>query len=176
MLGKESKKVRVVRSVVPLSFVLLLVLLAVTGCRKSPHKPVGASPYLPMATKGPEVWQIGDRTYQISYTYYIGMPDGLQYTIECPWPTDIKPDKRTQENARDLAFPLMQYACEEELYKRATIRQHGKGKITATLIGVVFFEKKGIVFSGSRVNLTIDEIMKKIEATDSDKSLEDGAK
>ena len=168
--------VRVIRSIVSLNLVLLLMLLAVTGCRKSPHKPVGASPYLPMATKGPEIWQIGDKTYQISYTYYIKIPKGLQYTIECPWPTDTKPDEQTQENAFDLAFPLMRYACEEELYKRATIRKYGKGKITATLIGVVFFEKRGIVFSGSRVNLTIDEVKKKIEATESDKSLDDVAK
>jgi hypothetical protein len=168
--------VRVIRSTVQLSIVLLLVLLALIGFRKSRNKPVGASPYLPMATKGPEIWKIGNKTYQISYTYYIKMPKGLQYTIECPWPAGIKPDEQTQENASDLAFPLMQYACEEELYKRATIRQHGKGKITATLVGVVFFEKKGIVFSGIRANLTIDEIKKKIEAAESGKSIEDVAK
>ena len=144
--------------------------MCLVGCGASgprPGQPVAAAPYLPMATAGPESWQIGGTTYNIHCSYYLGMQEGLQYTIEFPYTGEKALDDLTDSEAREIAMPLMQHAFVNGFHKRAKIQKKGEGAVAPTLIGVALFQKKGISVSGKRVNMSMVEMQQKIDAAES---------
>ncbi len=119
--------------------------------------------YSPMARSGPEQWRINDKTYNIEATYYLALPEGLQYTIEYPWTFASEKNRMNDKRALEISFPLMKYAYEQELYKRTSIGKLGQHTTAPSRIGVTLFEKIGNnKVKGYRVALTVDEIEKRV--------------
>src|SRR5688500_1527476 len=81
-------------------------------CETSTH--VGGP--APMAKAGPESWNVGDTQYRLAATYYLALPEGIQYTIEYEVPNANQLDGVTEARANEMAFPLMRYAYEHGSY------------------------------------------------------------
>ena len=150
------------------SFVVAMVLLA-SGCEVRCGNPGTASTaptagHNPMAQSGPEVWQIGERKYEISSTYYLALPEGLQFTIDYPYTFSTSPSELTEEQALQAAMPLMRYAYETGVYNRSRISKLGAGRQEPTRIGVALIERKGAAQRGKRVALDIDAIEARISS------------
>jgi hypothetical protein len=107
-----------------------------------------------MSATGPESWLIDGRNVPIASTYYLALPEGLQFTIETP--TEKIP--YVESDALDEAWPLMKYAFEKGIYTRATVHAVGKGDVAPGRIGVAFFKKEGLETKGMRVALSIGAI------------------
>ncbi|MDY6913749.1 MAG: hypothetical protein SVT52_04750 [Planctomycetota bacterium] len=123
---------------------------------------VGTAGNVPLARSGVEQWQIDGQVYNVETTYYLRLPEGLQYTVQYPWRFQDSQGPMNDERALKVAFPLMKYAYEKGLYKRFKITKVGQGTITPSRIGVVLFERKGSQTRGYRVALSISGIEKRI--------------
>ena len=64
-----------------------------------------------------------------------------------------------------IAFPLMQHAFENKLYKRTQVSKIGEGPIGVSRIGVALVERQGPKSHGYRVAPSLAEIQSRIEAT-----------
>jgi len=117
----------------------------------------------PMAASGPETWTIDGKTYQVAATYYLGLPEGLQYTIEIPWKFE-KASPMNDDVALAIALPLMQHAFKNDRYKRMQFAKAGEGQVEANRIGVALVEQDGQRSHGYRVALSVPEIRSRIEA------------
>ncbi len=152
---------------IQLTLVALCLILAGCGVPRS-GQPVAAAPFLPMATAGPESWQIAGKTYNIRCSYYLGMRQDLQYTIESEY-TDAKDlEDLTESEAREIALPLMKHAFVNGFHNRTKIQKKGEdGVIVPTLIGVALFKKKGIKVSARRVNMSLAAMQALVDASPS---------
>ena len=141
-------------------YLVIFLILFSLGCNVN----VGSntSGHSPMAKQGPETWEINCKKMNITSTYYLALPEGLQYTIECPWKFGDPNQAISQEEAMIDAFPLIRYAYEKALYKRSSITKVGSGLMEATRIGVVLSETTGVRTRGYRIGLSITEIQEKL--------------
>ncbi|MCK4627285.1 MAG: hypothetical protein KAV00_18370 [Phycisphaerae bacterium] len=121
--------------------------------------------YSPMAQSGSEQWQIDGKEYRIESTYYLALPEGLQYTItiEYPWKFEGPEVPMNDERALEIVFPLMKHAYEKGFYKRANISKAGQGALSPSRIGVAIIKVGEQTLSGYRVALSLDEIKRRIE-------------
>lgn len=118
-----------------------------------------------MARLGAETWDIDGKQYVVATTYYLALPDGLQFTIEYEPKDGLDATSLTGEQAFEAAFPLMKYAFEKGLYKRSKISAAGKGELSVSAIGVALYARNpdGST-SGRRVRGTLAEVEARIKA------------
>ncbi len=124
---------------------------------------VGTGSNQPTARSGQEQWWIDGKKYRIESTYYLTLPEGLQYTIEYPWKFKAPTAEMNDERALEIVFPLIKHAYEKGFYKRVKILKLGKGNIAPSRIGVTLFERRGKEVGGYKVALSLDEIKTRIE-------------
>lgn len=111
----------------------------------------------PIALQGPTSWSIDGKQYQISATYYLALPEGLQYWIDYELPPSVAfPHER--ESALAIALPLMQYAVHSGLYKRTEVTKIGSGSVAPSRVGVALLRQEGIRIRRYGVALSVDEI------------------
>ena len=123
--------------------------------------PPGVGDRLTLAQNGPERWVADGQAYQVTSTYYLQLPEGLQYTIEYPHNFDDY-GRMTDEIALEIAFPVMKYAYLNGLHNRFHIRKLGQGSLSPSRIGVALVEGQGARVRGYRVALTLDQIKERI--------------
>jgi hypothetical protein len=158
--NKKMKKKKIIPIIaIILGVIISIGLIVVHNTKRLP--PPQSAPFQAIAVKGPEGWIINGKKWKINYTYYIAFKDkSLQYTID--FPCKIKGNKKiTQEKALQAVFPLIEYAYRNQLYNRTLIKSNGK-TVPVSLIGVCLLEKRGIMVSGFRVNMTLADIRKRI--------------
>jgi hypothetical protein len=114
-----------------------------------------------MAVQGPEVWTIDAQQYKIDATYYLTLPEGLQYTIDYELPTSVKLPHEA-EAALAIAFPLIRYAYEHQLHQRTNISKSGSGEVGASRIGVALYHVEGVHRRGYAAALSLDQIRQRI--------------
>lgn len=131
-----------------------------TGCRCETSSHTGG--HAPMAKAGPESWLIHGTQYRVAATYYLALPEGMQYTIEYEVPNAKQLDGMTEAAAYEMAFPLMRYAHEHDSYKRTSIEQLGKGMRQVSRIGVSLFAHAAGGTRGYRVTRSLSEIRARI--------------
>ena len=124
---------------------------------------VGTAGNTPFAREGPEQWRIDGQVYRVESTYYLRLPDGLQYTIEYPWRFRPSEEAMNDDRALETAFPLMKHAYENGLYKRVSTIKIGQGELKPSRIGVTLFQRRGKKVRGYRVALTLAQIKKRIK-------------
>jgi hypothetical protein len=100
------------------------------------------------------MWVIDGKATQIASTYYLALPEGLQFTIETP----VETIPYVESDAVDEAWPLMKHAFEKGIYTRTKIHALGSGDVVPGRIGVAFFKKQGAETKGMRVALSVGEI------------------
>ncbi len=143
-----------------IKYLVIFLVLFSLGCNVNFDS--NTSGHSPMARQGPETWEINGKKMDITSSYYLALPEGLQYTIECPWKFGDPNRAISKEEAMNAAFPLIRYAYEKELYKRSSITKVGSGPMEATRIGVVLSETNGQGTRGYRIGLSIAEIQEKL--------------
>lgn len=132
------------------------IAIAAVGCSRE-----RTSSSLPIARTGPEEWNIDDAHYSIVETYFVDLPEGLQYTIvyACDLPNDLRSIGR--EAALVAAFPIMAHAYESGRYRRVAVSSAGRGQLAVERIGVVFRRRDRE--EGYRVALPLSEISSRLE-------------
>ena len=145
----------------------ILALASPISCGAAPGQPAGLGGRQPLAVGGPEQWQIDGRTYDVSSTYYLPLPEGLQYTIEYPRDFTSADADMNDERALQIVFPLMRHAYASGLYKRAAITGLGPGAAEPMRIGVVLVQRNDGVARGYRVALSLDRIKERMAAATS---------
>lgn len=117
-----------------------------------------------MARSGTEAWNIGGKKYKIAATYYLALPQGLQFTIEYELPGAAATTLAgiSDADAYDIAFPLMRYACEHRAYERAQIAELTNGSQKVSRIGVALFRRSSLGVGGYRVARSIADIQARI--------------
>lgn len=126
-------------------------------------QPVGTAGNQPFAQSGSEEWVIDGKTYCISSTYYLRLPEGFQFTIEYPYRFVQADTHMNDERALEIVFPMMKHAYRSNLYKRTSVTKLGQGQLVPSRIGVVLFERRGGSSRGYRVALSLDQIRERIE-------------
>jgi hypothetical protein len=111
----------------------------------------------PIALQGPTIWSINGKQYHVSATYYLALPEGLQYTIDYELPPSV-PLPHEREAALAIALPLMQYAVHSGLYKRTAVTKRGSGAVAPSRVGITLFRQEGIRLRRYGVALSVDEI------------------
>jgi len=139
--------------------VLVLSTLLACRCESSPGAGGGAAP---MARGGATTWNIDGKDYAVQDTYFLVLPEGLQFTIEYEVPPGIDPTQLTDEQAYEVAFPLMKHAYDERLYQRTAVNRVGSGKQDVRRIGVALFVR-GMAGSsrGHRVVRSLEDIARR---------------
>lgn len=111
-----------------------------------------------MAASVAEAWNVDGKVFQIPTTYFLGLPEGLQFTIEYAVPGDFSFEGITDERALNLALPLMRHAYQKKLYTRAVIRKTGSGQAQVSRIGVALYRQSGARTQGYRVARSLAEL------------------
>lgn len=135
-------------------------MLAVSACQLHCGSVPGSGHtggYSRIVPQGQETWTINGRPYAVAATYYLPLPEGLQYTIDYQLPPSLDvPHDDT--NALAIAFPLIAYAYESGLYRRSSISKAGTGSMAPTRIGVALYRMEGPARQGYATALTLDQV------------------
>jgi len=105
---------------------------------------------------------VDGKTWDIAATYYLRLPQGLQFTIEYPYRFNGAAERMNDEGALAIVFPLMKHAYTKGLYRRGAILKVGEGRLTPSRIGVTLFEKVNGNVHGYRVGLSLAQIRERI--------------
>jgi hypothetical protein len=140
------------------------VFLLITGtsglaCQVNCRGNVGGPSEAEMARSGPENWSVEGRSWKVTSTYYLALPEGLQFTIEVP----VADVPATMADAERMAWPVMRHAYEKRIYARTHLSKLGGGSAAPERIGVSLFRSDGIHTKGMRVALSFAEIRDRIE-------------
>ena len=145
------------RRLVP--FILLLALAECPGCPVTFNSnPTG--PFMPMAKSGPYTITVDGVERRIDDSYYLALPDGLQFTMDVTV-SSVPPDKAA---ALTIAWPYMRDAYLKETYLRSSITKAGSGPTPPVGIGVALVVREGIKMSGYRIGLKLTEIQARLAA------------
>jgi hypothetical protein len=112
--------------------------------------------------QGPETWTIDGKKYRIEESYFLPVSDGMQYTIEYVHRFGKPLETVTDEEALQIAFPLMRYAYEHDVYLRKRIYKIGSENITAKRIGVILIEEHGNKSQNYWAGLALGQIAARI--------------
>lgn len=115
-----------------------------------------------MAPSGALTWTIEGKETRVTNTYYLTLPEGLQYTMEYEALGEAEPTSITDQKAFEIAFPLIRYAFEHQLHERTKINKLGSGVVPVSRIGVVLFARADSGTRGYRVGRSLDEIRTRI--------------
>jgi len=126
-------------------------------------QPAGTAGNRPLGVGGSEQWVIDGKTYRISSTYHLQLPEGFQFTIEHPYRFGQAHRSMNDARALEIALPLMKYAYANGLHKRTSVTKLGQGKVVPSRIGVVLVERQGGTARGYRVALGLQQIKERME-------------
>ncbi len=140
----------------------ILALFLPLSYGASAVRPAGTAGYRPMTVSGAEQWIIDGKTYSISSTHGLLLPDGLQFTIEYPYRFSDADRNMDDARALEIVFPLMEHAYRHNLYNRATVTKLGQGKVVPSRIGVVLLDRQGENTRGYRVALSLDRVRERM--------------
>jgi hypothetical protein len=115
---------------------------------------VGWEGFSPIMLSGEREWVIDDQPYHIQSTYFVHLPEGWPFTIECPVervPTDA-------QDAYRIPFPLIKYAYINDLYSK--LHKVGAGNLAVDRIGVVLFTKNKRT---AKFYMTVDQVKKRVD-------------
>lgn len=139
------------------------VLLAATllgGCQVHCGANVGGAGHgAPMASAGPETWIIDGQPHSIAATYYLALPEGLQFTIEVP----VEKVPELEVTALDEGWPIIKHAYEDKIYLRSAVRAFDVDNVTASRIGISLFRQEGMRTRGMRAAMSLSEIRERID-------------
>lgn len=150
----------------------LLLLLVPFGCQLQSGVPATTvtgstqtSNLSAMAVSGAEKWTIDGHDYKIESTYYLALPEGLQYTVnylcDCPELTPFN-----DSSALRIASPILRHAVSAGLYNRASVSKLGEGAIEVQRVGVaIIYDSVGITHRGYRIAQSIADIQEAIDST-----------
>jgi hypothetical protein len=125
--------------------------------------PVGSGGYMSIGRSGAEQWVVDGNTYAIASTYYLHLPQGLQYTIEYPVKLGASLESMNDKRALGIAFPLIKHAYVNGLYERLKVTKAGQGAVVPSRIGVTLVEWQEGNARGYRVAMSLNQIKKRIE-------------
>ena len=129
--------------------------------------PIGAGGHI-VGRSVPRQWVVNGRACQMKSVYWTVVGDGLQFWIECPCIPEMPLDTMTQQQALQVALPLMAYAYETGLYDDCQGFTVGGHKVT-THIGVALFNQKDGKMRVNNVVLSVDEIKQHLQTAESDR-------
>ena len=112
-----------------------------------------------MAQAGPETWTVEGTRYPIASTYYLALPEGLQYTIDYEAPATLDLAQLTDARAFEAVAFLMRHAASARLYERQVIRDASGNIVPVKMIGVSIFSKSGILTGGYRVSRPLEQLL-----------------
>ena len=124
----------------------------------------GTAGFIPIAATGAEQWIIEGRSYNIKSSYFLVLPEGVQYTVTYQLPP-AQLEGLEDEQAELLAFPIMVHIVENELHLRTWIGTLD-GKVNPERIGITFLYSQGQGATGYRYGLSIGEIERRIAAAE----------
>ena len=140
---------------------ILAIIPFIHSCKT--QRATKTSPFPQIAQTGRETWNIAGKEYQIESTYIIIFKNGVQYTINYVCDENIDIDSLNKDKALEIAFPIIRYAYDNDLYKKKHVKQNGKD-IKVDAIGVAIMkqksEAKGLVTKSHmyKVSLSLGEI------------------
>ena len=141
-----------------LSVLVGLGLVGLGGCQKG--KPTAASAgFNTLEQQGPEVWVIEGASRHIDATYYLALPEGLQFTVEVPVESVLDNDSAAQEQA----WPYIRYVYEHKVYLRTHVKRNGT-PVQPTRIGVALVQHLGAQHRGNRVAMGIADIEARLDS------------
>jgi hypothetical protein len=144
----------------------LVLLACLSGCQLrcgGPQAPAAVG-FNPIAPRGPETWLVDGAPHRVDASYFLDLPEGLQFTVEVPLaavPSD-------EAEATELAWPFIRHAYEQKLFQRTQIRRSGQGPLEATRIGVALVQHAGSVARGKRLAMSLREIEARLGARSAD--------
>jgi hypothetical protein len=145
-----------------LIFLVVSGLSVLPGCRCTGGRSgagASAGPWLPMAKTGPESWTVDGTEYRVTATYYLVLPDGLQYTIDYEAPPGLDLEHMDDARAFAAVAPLVQHAASANLYSRQVIRDLTSGAaVPVKKIGVSIYRQSGIRTRAFRVARSLDQL------------------
>ena len=121
----------------------------------------GPVSFAPIAATGAERWTIEGRSYNIKSSYFLVLPEGVQYTVTYQLPP-AQLEGLEREQADQLAFPIMVHIVENELHLRTWIKAVAGEEVNPERIGITFLYPQGQGATGYRYGLSIAEIEKRI--------------
>jgi hypothetical protein len=141
-----------------LRIAILTLLVGLGGCQQG--TPTAASPgFNTMAQQGPESWVIDGASRHIDATYYLALPEGLQFTVEVP--VESVPDNDSA--AQEQAWPYIRYVYEHKVHLRTQVKRNGS-PVQATRIGVALVQHLGVRHRGNRVAMSISDIEARLDS------------
>ena len=152
----------------PALLLLLFLFLLQSSCYlQCGGHPIGSghtAGHSPMAVEGPQTWTINGQVFPVKATYYLALPEGLQYTIDYELPASV-PLPHQDDTALAIAFPLMEHAYRAGLYNRTDVSKLGTGHLTPSRIGVALYHLEGWHRRGYATALSVDQIKLRLAAT-----------
>jgi len=116
---------------------LALIPLLALGCRKkSATEGIDGTPIAP---SGSQVLAFRGKVYNVIDTYYLRYPEGLQFTIEYQVPSSVDIVGMTDEQAYEVAYPLMRGALEQGWHRRAKPEELGRPTPAVSRIGIALY-------------------------------------
>jgi len=137
--------------------------LSMSACRCSGGT-AGGTNSVPIAVGGPRVLLYDGEVYEILTTYYLDLPEGLQYTMEYAAPAKIVVDGITDAEAYRVTRPLMRGAWEQGWHAQTRITQVGAGARRVDRIGVVLYPN-GTRTRGYRVARSLASIAAEVRSS-----------
>jgi hypothetical protein len=118
-----------------------------------------------MAIRGPEVWTIDGKPFQIRATYFMVVNGHLQFTVEymcaerCPEFVGMSDDK-----AFAVAYPIMKHVVTQDLAARTKVQEIGGESLKTELIGVAITRQADDgKEKGYRVARTLEQVRAAIQ-------------
>lgn len=157
----------IMRKKFPLVAIEIFFLLQTCCYLRCGGAPIGSghtAGHTPMAVQGPEIWTVDGKPTTVAATYYLALPEGLQYTIDYQLPAAVA-IPRDDASALPIAFPLMRHAYETGIYKRTSISKAGSGHLDPSRIGVALYHLEGARRHGYATALAISDLKQRIAAS-----------
>ena len=107
------------------------------GCRRKATEEGEGASGAPIAASGPQVLAFRGNVYNVITTYFLRFPEGLQFTIEYQVPAGVDIVGMTDEQAYEVAYPLMRGALDQGWHRRAKVE--GIDDPTVSRIGMVLY-------------------------------------
>jgi hypothetical protein len=133
-----------------------LFATGLSACQQS-APPAASVGFNAMAQQGPETWVLDGVPSRIEATYYLVLPEGLQFTIVVP----VESVPVSQSAALEQAWPYIRYAYEHKLYLRTHVERDGTS-MQPSRIGVALVLHLGAQTRGYRVAMSTTDVEARI--------------
>ena len=116
---------------------LALIPLRTLGCRKK--SATEGTDGTPIAPSGPLELAFRGNAYKVIDTYFLNYPDGLQFTIEYQVPSHVDIVGMTDEQAYEVAYPLMRGALDQGWHRRTKIQLVEGTTANVSRVGIALY-------------------------------------